>query len=210
MAFKPESRQYRSFSAANFRALENEDGTESYTVRGYFTVFDTEYQVCDWMESIDPRALDDADMSDVIMLYDHAGDVLARQRNGSLTIGVDEKGGWIEARLDGCRRARDLFESIKNGLVAEMSFAFTIANDGIDVDEDEDGVIHARIGAISKVWDVSCVSVPANPDTAISARSFLDGVIEERRMQQEVLRRAEEERQRKDAAIERLRGLSLV
>lgn len=211
MPFKPSERQYRNIPVANFRALKGEDGDQSYKVRGYFTTFGEEYALMsDWFEKVDERALDDADMMDVIFLLNHEGAPFARQRNGSLRVGIDSHGGWCEADLYGCRDGRDLYESIKNGLIDEMSFGFIIADDGLEWDEDEDGAIHSTITRISKVFDVSAVSIPANPGTEISARSYLDGAIEARRKQQEVLRRAEDMRQRKAAAAERLKGLSLL
>lgn len=204
-------RQFRSFSAKNFRALEDEGGEKGYVTRGYFTVFDVEYELePGFFEKIDSHALDDADMSDVIFLLNHDGAPFARQRNGSLKVGIDTHGGWCEADLYGCRDGRDLYEAIKNGLIDEMSFAFTLGKDGFDWVEDDDGNIHSTIKRIAKVFDVSAVSIPASPATEISARSYLDGAIEARRKQQEVLRRAEELRKRKAAAQERLRGISLI
>jgi phage head maturation protease len=89
-----------------------------------------------------------------------------------------------------------------------MSFGFTIASDGVDWDEE---TRTSRITSISKLFDVSAVSIPANPNTEIHARSYLDGVIEERRMQREALQRAEQEkakaRRAKAAAALELVGL---
>lgn len=211
MPYLPNDRQYRTFAADNFRAIEGDGDKDSYVVRGYFTVFEMEYDLGgDFYETVDSRALDDANMKDVIFQLNHDGAPLARQRNGSLKVGVDSHGGWCEADLGGCREGRDLYESIKNGLVVEMSFGFTIADDGFEWEEGEDGSIHSRITHVNRVYDVSAVSIPANPNTSISARSYLDGAIEARRKQQEVLRRAEDMRQRKAAAAERLKGLSLL
>ena len=57
-----------------------------------------------------------------------------------------------------------------------MSWAFTVAEDSYNKDT------HTRtILKIKKVYDVSAVSCPANADTDISARSYLDGVIEAER-----------------------------
>lgn len=54
-----------------------------------------------------------------------------------------------------------------------MSWAFTVA------DEEYDRKTKTRtITRIKKIYDVSAVSIPANDGTEISARSFLDGVIE--------------------------------
>lgn len=202
MPYRPSERQYRDFSVANFRAAQTEGDEQTYRVRGYFTTFSEEYPLMDdWYESIDARALDGADMSDVIFQLNHEGSPLARQRNKSLTVGIDEHGGWAEADLGGCQQGRDIYEAISNGLIDRMSFGFTIADDGFEWDEDEDGVIHSVITRISKVFDVSCVSFPANEGTEIhSARSYLDGAIEARRKQQEVLRRAESQQRRKRAA----------
>lgn len=194
MPYLPESRQYRSFAASNFRAIEADgDDSKSFTVAGHFTTFDDPYELCPgFFESISRTALDDCDMSDVLFQYDHAGDVLARQRNGSLRVGVDEVGGWCEARLDGCQRARDLYEAIQNGLVVEMSFGFIIADGGFEWEEDEDGNIHSTITHIRKIFDVSAVSAPANPSTDIHARSYVDAAIEARDKQLAI--EAEQER----------------
>ena len=194
MPYLPDARQYRSFAATNFQPIDRGE-EQSYVVKGHFTTFESEYQLCgNFYEVIDRTALDNADMSDVVFQYDHRGDVLARQRNNSLRVGIDEQGGWCEADLSGCQRGRELYESIKNGLVVEMSFGFIIDDDGFEWEEDDEGVIHSRITKISKVFDVSAVSIPANPNTEISARAYLDGAIEAKRKQQEMLQRAEEER----------------
>ena len=53
---------------------------------------------------------------------------------------------------------------------------------------------HLRtVTKIRKLYDVSAVSIPANPGTEISARSFAEGVIEQERLE----RAAAEERERK-------------
>lgn len=190
------NREYRVFNAENFQSVTDE--SKPYTVRGYFTTFGERYDLGGGVfEVVDHHALDNADMSDVIMQYDHAGLVLARQRNSSLTVGVDEHGGWCEANLSGCRQSRDLYEAIVNGLVDRMSFGFTFARGGWQFDEE---TMTSTVTRIAKVFDVSAVSIPANPDTEIHARSYLDGVIEGRRRQQEMLSRAR--RRRIAAALE--------
>lgn len=200
MPFKPQERQYRSFAASNFQT-DAVDGETNYKTRGYWTTFDDPYELMPgWFETIDSHALDDADMSDVIMQYDHNGPVLARQRNGSLVVSVDGHGGFCEADLSGCEQARNLHESIKNGLVTEMSFGFTIADDGFEWTEDEDGTIRTRITKIGRVYDVSAVSIPANSSTSIvSARDYLDAAMEATRKQEELAKQEQEEQERRIA-----------
>jgi len=192
MPYCPETRQYRSFAASNFQPItrnagETEGGEESRVVRGMFTTFNQWYELMPgFFERIDPHALDETDMSDTIMQYDHQGPVLARRRNGSLRVGIEPDGGWCEADLSGCQQARDLFESIQNGLVDEMSFGFSIADDGFEWEEDEDGTIRSTITKVARLYDVSAVSIPANPNTSISARSYVDAAIEAQRRSKEI------------------------
>ena len=178
-------REYRK--AGPFKAEE-----DSYIVEGYASTFapytlwfegDTEIR-----EQIDPHAFDEADMSDVIMQYDHQGRVFARVSNNTLDISTDDHGLKIRADLSKTESARQLYEEIKSGMITQMSFAFSIQEDAYDKKE------HLRtVTKIRKLYDVSAVSIPANPGTEISARSFAEGVIE-----QERLERAEaEERERK-------------
>lgn len=169
-----DGRQYRNFSAGLFAPVQEK--ADTHRVRGYFTTFDEPYELYDGVfEKIDPHALDGADFSDLIMQFDHRGQVLARTSNGSLEFGIDEHGGWCEASLSGCAAARDLYEAIGNGLVTQMSWGFLIADGGWQYDRD---TRTSTITRVSKVYDVSAVSIPANPGTEIQARSYLDGAIE--------------------------------
>ena len=224
MPYLPEKRQYRNFAASNFQPVTEplpeigDDADEerveepTYKVRGHFTTFSNEYELFPgFYESIAPTALDECDMSDVIFQFDHSGPVLARQRNGSLRVGIDPDGGWAEADLSGCRQARDLYESIANGLVVEMSFGFTIDEDGMEWEEDDDGNIHSRITKIERLYDVSAVSIPANGATDISARSLCDGILDAKKAIED--KRAQEESdalERRMRLKRRARALSLI
>lgn len=173
-------REYRSFDAGGL----NVDG-EDFVVEGYATTFDDPYSFMGGYEVIDRHALDLADMSDVIFQYDHRGMVMARMSNGSLIVTPDDHGLHIRADLSGSRAGRDLCESIRNGLVTKMSWGFFIAKDGWSWDAQ---TRTSTVRAISKVFDVSAVSIPVDQSTEImSRRSYLDGVIEAER--RESLRR---------------------
>ena len=197
MPYKPEERQYRSF-VGQFHAAQPSDGEKSaYTVEGYATTFDDPYELfTDYdgnpvYEEVSPGALDCADMSDVIFQLNHEGAPHARQRNGSLSLERDAHGLKVTARLDGSRQARDLYEAIVNGLIDRMSWGFTVPPDGFEWDE---GTRTSRITKVSKVFDVSAVSMPADPNTEIHARSYLDGVIERERREPSLRDKDERER----------------
>ena len=181
MAIK-NNREYRmvQMPEIQFRALE-EEGEPSYRVEGYATTYDEPYTLftfegVDYKEQVSRDALAGADMSDVIFLYNHEGMVFARESNGTLTLESNEHGLHVVADLSSTEASRQMFESIKAGLVTQMSWAFTIEEDSYDEKT------HTRsIRKVAKVYDVSAVSIPANPNTDISARSYFDGVIEAER-----------------------------
>lgn len=158
-----------------------------FYVEGYATTFDKPYLLYEYdgqkyFERIDRNALVGADMSDVIMQYDHSGKVLARLSNKTLGVEVTESGLFTFADLSKSRAAQDMFEEIKNGLITKMSWAFRVTEDSYDRETRTRTILK-----VAKVYDVSAVSIPANGDTEISARSYFDGVIE--REQQERLER---------------------
>ena len=202
MPYRPSERQYRDFAVESFQPEVREssdDQEQSYSVRGYFCTFREPYELFpDYYEEIDPQAFVGCDMSDVLMQVNHEGFVYARNRNSSLQITTDDHGGHCVADLSGSKRGREeLYEAINNGLIDRMSFGFTIADDGFEWEEDEQGVIHTRITKISKLFDVSAIAgFPANPGTEISARSLHDAVMEARSKQQEIAEEVEPEETR--------------
>lgn len=179
-----DGREYRSM-VMEVRAV---DGNEkSMVVEGCATTFNQPYMLYDGryykvVEQIAPTAFAECDMSDVIMQYDHEGRVFARNKNGTLTLTVDDIGLKITADLGGTDIGRQLYQEIKGGYTDKMSFGFVVAEDQrtsvVDHENDVETVTRT-ITKIKKLYDVSAVSIPANDMTSISARRFSDGVIEE-------------------------------
>ena len=180
-------REYRRTQRIEVREAQREDDEQEMIVRGYATVFNEDYLLYDWgdykvYEQIDAGAFDDCDMSDVIMQYDHRGRVFARNTNNTLGLSIDSTGLAIEANLGGTEIGRQLYEEIAGGYTNKMSFGFTVAEDERTVVEDHEAdviTVYRKITKISKLYDVSAVSLPANDATEISARSYCDGVIAE-------------------------------
>ena len=127
------NRQYRSFEV---RAGEVVNNGEMW-VEGYAVIFNSPTVLfsdegIDYCEQIDARAFDNANMDDVIFNYNHTGHVMARIKNGTLELKIDEKGLFIRARLDGTQEGQEIYRNIKDGYIDKMSFQFTIANDIYD------------------------------------------------------------------------------
>lgn len=161
---------------------------EERIVSGYASTFEEPYTLYSddyvtFREVVDPKAFDNTDMSDVIMQYDHEGRVIARTKNNTLTVTPDEQGLFIKADLNGTELGRELYDEIRGGYTDKMSFGFTIDRTEETRTDLEDGKIDIlrRILSVSKLYDVSAVSIPANDGTSISVetRSEIDGVIEE-------------------------------
>lgn len=201
MPIKMDEREYRRIDVPGNIEARSLDEENEMTVDGYATTFGNEYLLWDdgeyrVVESIDPGAFADADMTDVIMQYDHQGRVFARNRNNTLELSVDDHGLKISAYLGGTELGRQLYEEIKGGYTDKMSWGFTVAKDERTEERDEVNrktTIHRKIMGIKKIYDVSAVSLPANDATEISARCLGEGVIAEAR--QELA--AVEERKRK-------------
>ena len=166
-------REYRALAAPLSAVAAAKRIDTEYYVEGYATTFDKPYLLYEfedgtkYYERIDAHALDGADMSDVIMQYDHEGRVFARQSNKTLILVPDHKGLLVAADLGKTDLARGLYQDIDAGMITKMSWAFTVLEDSYD------RATHTRtILKIKKVYDVSAVSIPANGDTEISARNF--------------------------------------
>lgn len=114
------------------------------------------------------------DMSDIIFQLNHQGTVMARQSNGSLIVEPNENGLFVAADLGRTEAARRLYEEISAGMITKMSWGFFIGE--CEYDTQNRVLIHRRV---KKIFDVSAVSIPANQNTEINARSWADGVIGE-------------------------------
>lgn len=181
---------------------------EELIVEGYATTFDEPYHLYffddergrhEVFEQVDRGAFNDADMSDVILQYDHEGRVFARLSNGTLELSQDDHGLKVRANLGGTQIGRGLYEEIKGGYTNKMSFGFTVAEDNIESMNDNNFI--RTIRKVGKLFDVSAVSYPQNNFTEISARSHCDGAIAE--IEAERLH-AEEEARLKEERMEKL------
>lgn len=205
-------REYRNFE---IRALDPEGQEEPRKiVRGYASTFgnpytlysDEEYEI---REIMDAHAFDDTDLSDVIMQYDHEGRVFARRSNGTLTVAPDERGLAIEADLGGTDLGAQVYAEIAGGYTDKMSV-------GMKVDKSRDvwtseklagKIIETRrINRVSRLYDVSAVSIPANDATSISVRALVDGAIDRLRAERLEAQKKEQERRRIEVRARALAG----
>ena len=209
---KKNNREYRNMTPLEVRAEENEEKV----VEGFATTFNEPYTLYSdsdlvYREQVAPEAFENTDMSDVIMQYDHQGRVFARISNNTLEVEPTDKGLFIRANLGGTEIGRNLYEEIAGGYTDKMSFGFTVDNDEEVRTEAEDGRVDIlrTITGISKLYDVSAVSIPANDGTSIgvSTRSKIDGVIEEVRAERLEAEKLKLERRRAEIRAKALGGI---
>ena len=151
---------------------KNSDENEKMIVEGYAIVFNQETLIGDseygFIEVIDHKALEGANLQDVPLKYNHTDNrlILARTRNGSLTFNIDNYGLKIRAELIDTQSNRDVYKSIGAGLLDKMSFAFTVKGQSWD----RSGKVPKRtITQIDRLFDVSVVDLPAYEGTSIDA-----------------------------------------
>jgi uncharacterized protein len=166
-------RMYRSFEV---RLSETENRVE-----GYAATFDQEtvmyeYDGIQYKEVIDRNAFSGAQIQDVVMNFNHSGKPVARTKNKTLELQIDDVGLHISADLSGTEEGRRLYEEIKGGYIDKMSFAFTVNTDEYNRDTHT-----RRITGIKRLYDVAAVDIPAYDTTTIQARSFFEAEAERER-----------------------------
>lgn len=169
-----------------FRAEDTEDG--KMEIKGYAVVFNSP-ETYGYTEVIDSHALDETDMSDVVLRYNHNDSfiVLARTRNKSLSLNTDSVGLMMDATLqDDITDHRNIYNAIKSQLIDKQSFAFSVEEDSYDYDTDTRTILK-----IGKLYDVSVVDQPFYNSTDVSvARNENNEFLEKR----EELRKEHEEK----------------
>lgn len=152
---------------------------EKMLIEGYAIIFEQpathQYGDESFTEVIRRGALNKTDMKDVPLRYNHNDSwmIMARTRNKSLELVVDEKGLLIKAELIDTQSNRDVYKAIQEGLIDKMSFAFTTAPSGDAWTYSDDyKTVYREITDIERLWDVSVVDTPFYDATSIYARSF--------------------------------------
>lgn len=185
MPAKPHERQYRSLLSplAPVSTGAEKRFESDFYVEGYASTFNDPYMLyefdgIEYWEIIDPDAFRDCDMSDVLFQFNHEGRVYARMSNETLVVEPQLHGLFVAADLGSTTSSRGMYEDIEAGLITRMSWGFMPDWDSIeDVYDEESRTFTSTIHRVERIYDVSSVSLPADPNTEISARSYFDGAI---------------------------------
>ena len=157
---------------AEVRFEENEG---KMILEGYAIVFEQETLIGDeergFKEVISRTALTETLMRDVPLKYNHMDSflILARTKNKSLVLEVDNVGLKVRAELLDTHSNEDVYKMVRAGLLDRMSFAFSVSKQSWD----RSGKVPVRrIESIDRLYDVSVVDMPAYEGTSIYSRSL--------------------------------------
>jgi len=124
--------------------------------------------------------------ADIRALVNHDPNyVLGRNRSGTLTLTEDERGLAVDVQPPDTTWARDLLESIRRGDINQMSFGFWVVKDRW---ETEDGGEQIRELLEVELFDVSVVTYPAYPQTAVAVRALQEAGIDYDRLSAIIMR----------------------
>jgi HK97 family phage major capsid protein/HK97 family phage prohead protease len=159
--------EYRSF---RIEARES----ESRTVCGYGSVFNSQSEDLGFIETIDPRAITEETIkrSDVFATLNHdMNKILARCKygSGSLELKCDDKGLYYRFDAPNTNLGDELLEYLNRGEIDSSSFAFTVKRD--EWTKGEDGKYYRTILEIDQLFDVSPVFSPAYSEASCQKRN---------------------------------------
>lgn len=152
------------------------DNSTNFIIEGKPIVFDSETTINDtfgqYKEIIERGALNDCDLSDSRLLYNHDSNRLPLARTPkTMQFQIMSDGLHMRAELPNTEEGRSVHEAIKRGDLTGMSFAFKVPKGGDTYDE---ATNTRTIHKIEKVYEVSIVPFPAYSQTSVEARKMME------------------------------------
>lgn len=148
--------------------LRSSDPEGGRTVTGHAALFNSETHLGGKVyERIAPGAFKKAlTRSDVRLLKNHDPNLILGRTGRNLTVSEDERGMPIQCDFPDTTIGRDSLTEVREGLIDQMSFAFTI---GDEIKEERtDGTTLFTITEVREIYDVSIVTYPAYKDTSVT------------------------------------------
>lgn len=176
----------RNFECTELLTEENE---KEKRLIGYGAVFEKPTVInvdgLDYYEIIDKDAFNNTDFSQCCLKYNHSNSypIVARVKNNSLLLDIDNIGLRYEAKLLNTLAANDLYTSVKEGLLDKSSFSFIVKRSHYDKSSRT-----RRILEIDKVFDISIVDIPAYDATSVEARNYFSAKFEQINREEKIKR----------------------
>lgn len=152
--------------------FETRDGkVDENIIEGYAAVFNKDSEdFGGWHERIAPGAFSDVLNDDAVVLFNHDMNLVLGRNLVNATFTQDKVGLRYSVKLPDTSLARDLRQLIKDKIIHQSSFAFTVAVQEWKHTENQPSV--RTITKIKRLYDGSPVTTPAYRDATVGARSF--------------------------------------
>ena len=171
-------RETRIFSAP-VEVREASDATA--TIAGSGAVFNVEYPVGEFTESVDPHAFNRTVKAqrDLAVVWSHDADrVLGTRESGTARFAIDDNGLNYEADLDLLDPdGLSAYRKITTGKVRQSSFSFEVVRDKWQTRDDAPP--HRTLTEV-RLWECSPVLWGANPATAVDMKRAVHSFAESR------------------------------
>ena len=143
------------------------------TVEGYAMLYDQPSVPMPFVEYIDRGALDNVDLSKVLLLYGHdLNSVLARSDAKNLQLRADDRGLWFRATLPDTTLGRDTYTNVANGNLKGCSVGFKIGDDKWL--QGNDGKVIHHIRSFDQLIEISITPIPAYTETSVDVQRSLE------------------------------------
>jgi len=164
---------------------ESPAGTETLKLTGRPIVYDTPTVINDpagaFTEIIRRGALDDTDISDTRLLYNHDLNRVPLARTPkTMQLTKSPAGLDMAAQLPETPEARAVYTAVTRGDLTGMSFAFVVPPGG---DKWETRTKTREVFKIKKILEVSVVPFPAYPTASVEARAAVQTLSSDARKQ---------------------------
>ena len=163
------------------RAITNDKGTFDYIV-GRGIVFNKWSQVLtaerpdgsrfQFIEKIEPRAMQGVDLSNVVSMVNHKL-TLGKRAKGTMDVEIKEDGVHYQTLVPNTTVGNDARENVSNGNLEGSSFQFSLAKGGDSWDKSKTPY-ERTITQFKEVREMGPVEYPAYIDTTAAMRSFDD------------------------------------
>lgn len=164
--------------------LSEQGESKEKVLYGMPIIFDTPTKITsphgsDYTEIIKRGALDNADMSDVRLFYNHDINKVPLGRTPkTLQLNLTSVGLEMNCKIPDTEEARSVYTAVERGDITGMSFGFKVVDNGDTYDRETNT---RTIHKIERLYEISVVNYPAYPQTSVEARSNLNNMQSEKR-----------------------------
>lgn len=145
---------------------------KSLSLSGYAIRFEEASELIfdEFVEYIDRRALDNTELDNTFLLYNHNTDyVLGNTSSKTLSLNITEVGLRFSVDLPNTAKAKEIHELIKRGDINGMSFGFTTKKDAWNMQSEP---IQRRVLEIGELLEISIVPLPAYESTKVETNTL--------------------------------------